>query len=110
MPPRSIRKPVADQCFHTVVVGAETPELHFLGVLDLLSVAVAPFHGDLGVGVGVHQDVECAVAVEDGQEGHGSGDLSEDGLNFVLDFLFGLFNRRLGISVETALEAEICQE
>ena len=97
MPP-SVRKPVADQRFHAVVVGAETPELHFLGILDFLGVAVAPFDGDFGVSVSVHQDIECAVAIEDGQEGHGGGDLSEDGLDFVLDFLFGLFNRRLGIS------------
>lgn len=51
-----------------MVVGAEASELHLLCVLDFFGVAVAPFYGDLGVGIGVYQNVECAVAIQDGQE------------------------------------------
>lgn len=41
---RSISQPVADQCANPVVICAEASELDLLCVLDLLGIAVAPFH------------------------------------------------------------------
>ena len=72
---------------------AETPQLYALPVGDLLGVAVAPFHGDLAVGVGVDQHVEGAVAGQLREEGHGRCDLAEDGGDFGLDLCFGLVGR-----------------
>lgn len=76
-----------------MVICTEAPELHLLGVFDLLGVAVAPFDRDFGVCVRIHEHVECAVSVENGEEGNGRGDLSENGLDLVLDLLFGFLDR-----------------
>lgn len=80
-----------------MIARAKTPQLHLLPVLNLLGVAIPPFHRDLRVRVRVNQDVERAVArVELGEEGHGGGDLAEDGLNLELDFLFRFLGRGFG--------------
>lgn len=89
-----------------MVVGTEASELHLLCVLDLFGVAVAPFHGDLGVGIGVYQDVECAVAIQDGQECDRCGDLAEDSLDFVLDLFLGLLNGGSGLGILITVEGE----
>lgn len=75
-----------------MTLGTKPPQLHPLPILNLLGVAVAPLDGHLGRRVGIHQDVEGAVAaLELGEEGHGGGDLPEDGGDLGLDLGFGLF-------------------
>lgn len=87
-----ISQSVADKRANTVVVGAEAAELDFLGVLDLLSIAVTPFHRDIRVSIGVDEDVESAIAIENGEEGDGGSNLAENGLNLFLNLLLRLFN------------------
>ena len=80
-----------------MIARAETPQLHLLPILNLLGVAISPFHRHLRVRVRVDQDVERAIArVELGKEGHGGGDLAEDGLDFELDLLFGFLGGWFG--------------
>jgi len=74
-----------------MITRTKPPELHPLGVINLLGVAVAPLDGHVGIGVGVDEHVEGTVAGELGEEGDGGGDLAEDGGDFVLDFFFGFF-------------------
>jgi hypothetical protein len=40
--PYSIRQPVADHSVDAVITRTETPQLHFLSILDLLRITVAP--------------------------------------------------------------------
>lgn len=87
--------PIAHQRIDPMVARAKTPQLHLLPVLDLLSVAVAPFYGHVRIRVRVHQDVKSAVPVELGKEGHRGGDLPEYRLDLGLDLLFGFFGRWL---------------
>ena len=87
--PRLITQPVAHQGVDAVTRRAEPPELDALAVLDLLGVRVAPLDGDVGVGVGVDEHVEGAVALQLGQEGDAGGDLAEDGGDLGLDLRFG---------------------
>jgi hypothetical protein len=69
---------------------AETPELHLLPILDLLRIAIAPFHWYIAIRIGIDQYVERAVAIELGEEGYRGGDLAEDRLDLGLDLGFGL--------------------
>lgn len=78
-----------------MITCAKTPQLHLLPVLDLLGITIPPFYRYIGVCVCVDKDIECAVPVELWEEGYGGGDLSEDRLDFGLDFLLRLFERRL---------------
>lgn len=57
--PRNV--PVADKCIDTVIAGTETAQLHFLAVLNLLRVAVAPLDRYVRVGIGIDQHIECAI-------------------------------------------------
>ena len=77
--------PVRHQRVDAVAVRREAPQHDLLGVLDLLRVTVAPLERHVTIGIGVHQHVECAVAVEHRQESDGSGDLTEKRLDFLLD-------------------------
>ena len=80
-----------------MIARAETPQLHFLPILNLLGVAIPPFHRHFRVRVRVDQDVERAIArVELWKEGHGGCDLAEDGLDFELDVLFGFLGGWFG--------------
>ena len=97
--PKSLRQPVAHQSIDLVIARAEAPELHLLGILNLLRIAVTPFHRHLGVGVCVYEHVEGAVALELRQEGNRSRDLPEDGLYLVLNLLLRLFWSGLRSSV-----------
>ncbi len=72
---------------------AESSQLYPLGVFNLLGVAVAPFYRDLAVGIGIHEDVECAVAIELREERHRRCDLSKNRGDLGLDFGFGLLSR-----------------
>lgn len=83
---------IADQRFHTMIIRAEASQLHLFSVLDLLGVTVAPFNRHVGVRIGVYQDIECAVPVQDRKKRNGGGDLAEDGLDLVLDFLLGFLD------------------
>lgn len=76
-----------------MVICAEASELHLLGVFDLLRVAVAPFDRHFRVCVRIYEHIECAIPIENRKEGHGGGDLSEDGLDFVLDLFLGFLDR-----------------
>lgn len=86
-----------------MIVRAEASQLHLLGVLDFLGVTVSPFHGHFGVGVGVDQHVESAIAIQHRKECNGSGNLAEDCLDFFLDFLFGLLDGLRGLGVRIAV-------
>lgn len=100
--PRIRDSPITDQRIHAMVARAETPQLHLLPVFNLLRVAIAPLHRHFRVRVRVDQDVERAVArIELRKEGHGGGDLAENGLDFKLDVLLrllrGWFGRRVSV-------------
>lgn len=101
--------PVAHERIHAVIAGAEAPQLHLLPVLDLLGITIAPFDGDIRVGVGVDENVESAVAVELGKEGDRGGDLSEYGLDLRLDFLFRLLGRCLLLIVDGGGVLLVCR-
>lgn len=91
-----------------MVVGAEAAKLNFLGVLDLFGVAVSPFHGHFGICVCVYQHVERTVSIQNGEKSDRRCDLAEDGLDFFLDFLLGLFDRGLGgLRVSVSVDCEI---
>lgn len=53
-----------------MIVGTETAQLYFLGVLDFLGVTVTPFHGHFRVGIGINEYVEGAISVQHGEERH----------------------------------------
>lgn len=95
----SISKAITNQRINPMARCTEAPQLHLLPVLNLLCVAVTPFHGHLGVCVRVDQNVERAVPVEDGQESCRRGDLPEYSLDFVLDLFFGLGGGEFGCAV-----------
>ena len=73
-----------------MIASAEASELHLLAILDFLCIAVAPFEWDIGVGISIDKNVECAVSVEHWQKSHRGRDLPEDGLDLCLDFRLGL--------------------
>lgn len=75
-----------------MVIRAEASQLHLFGVFDLLGVTVAPFNRHVGVCIGVYQDVEGAIPVQDRKKRDRGGNLAEDGLDLVLDFLFCFFD------------------
>ena len=80
-----------------MIARAETPQLHLFPILNLLGVAISPLHRHFRVRVRVDQDVEGAIArIELREEGYGSCDLAEDGLDFELDLLFRLLRGRFG--------------
>ena len=84
--------PVTHKRINPMITRAETSQLHFLAIFNLLGVAISPFHWHFRVRVCVDQDIERAVACfQLWKEGHGGGDLAEDGLDFELDFLLCLF-------------------
>ena len=88
--------PITNKRVDPMVARAETSQLHLLPILNLLRVAISPFHRHFGVRICVDQDVERAIAgIELGQEGHGCCDLAEDGLDFELDLLLCLLRDRL---------------
>lgn len=81
-----------------MIICAEASQLYFLGVFDLFGIAVAPFNGHIRVRVGIYQDVESAVPIQDRKEGNRSGDLAENRLNLVLNLFLGFFDRLLVVS------------
>lgn len=83
-----------------MVIRAEASQLHLFSVFDLLGVTVAPFNRHVGVRIGVYKDVERAIPVQDRKKRNRGGDLAEDGLDLVLDFLLGFLDDfRLVVSV-----------
>lgn len=90
-----------------MIICTKASQLHLFGVLDLLGVTVAPFHRHFGVRIGVDQDVEGAVAVQNGEEGNGRGDLAEDCLDFVLDLFFGLLDGGCGLGVTVEMDVSL---
>ena len=52
-----------------MIARTEASQLDFLSILDLLRIAVSPLDGDIGVCVGIYQDVECAIAIENREKG-----------------------------------------
>lgn len=45
----SIQQPIADHRVHLVIAGAETSQLDFLSILDLLCITVSPLDGHVRV-------------------------------------------------------------
>jgi len=86
-----------------MITRTEAPKLHFLPILDLLRIAVAPLHWHIGVCIGVYQNVECTVTIELWEECDRGRDLPEDRLDFFLDLLFGLL--RLWFCTSVSLSA-----
>jgi len=94
-----ISQAIADQRLDPVIICTKASQLHLFSILDFLSVTVAPFNRHFGVRVGVDQDVEGAVSVQNGEKRNGGGNLAENCLNFILDFLFGLLDGSCGLGV-----------
>lgn len=90
---RSFGQAITDQGLHSVVIRTEASQLHFLGILNLFGIAVAPFDGHIRVCVSVHEDVECAVSVQNWEEGDRGRNLAKDSLYLFLDLFLGLLNR-----------------
>lgn len=78
-----------------MVVRTEASQLYLLRVLDLFRVAIAPFNGHFGVGIGVNENVEGAVSIKHGKECDGCCDLAENSLYLILDLLLRLLDRSL---------------
>ncbi len=76
-----------------MVRGAKTPQLHLFSILDLLGIAVPPFHRHIAVCICIHQYIERAVTFQLGQESDRGCDLSEDGLDLGLNLCVGLLWR-----------------
>lgn len=77
-----IHPPIADQSVNPMIAGTETSQLHFLSILNLLRIAIAPFHGHVRVCICVYQHIEGAVAgVQLRKKCYRGGDLAEDRLN-----------------------------
>src|SRR4051794_23791990 len=96
-----------------MIARTETTQLYFFSILDLFGVAVPPLHRHVRVGVGIHKNVECAVPIQYGEKGHGSRDLSEDGLYLLLDlFLCLLGNKLIGVRLPVATQqmGAFCEE
>ena len=70
--------------------GGEAAELHLLTVHDVAGIGILPLLRHDGRCVGVHQEIEAAGFVQEGEEGHRRRDLPDDGLNLVVNFLDGL--------------------
>lgn len=81
---------VRDHALHLVNTGGEATELHLLTVHDVPGIGILPLLRDDGRLVGVHQQIEAAGFVKEGEEGNRRGDLADDGLNLVVNFLDGL--------------------
>lgn len=92
--------PVANESIDPVVTRTETPQLHFLAVLDLLCITITPFHRYIGIRVCVHKNIESTITVQLGKERHRGGNLAKDGLNLILDLLLGLLRGWLDFSLE----------
>lgn len=75
-----------------MVIGAEASQLHLFGILNLLGITVTPFHGHLRIRIGVDENIEGAVAIQNREEGDRSGDLTENSLDLLLDFFFCLLD------------------
>lgn len=56
--------PVAHQRIHPMITSTKAPQLHLLPILDLFGVAIAPLNRDIGIGVGIYQHIEGAIAIE----------------------------------------------
>ena len=82
-----------------MIARAEAPQLHLLGILNLLRVTVTPFHRHFRVGVCVYEHVEGTVTLELRKESNRCRNLSEDGLYLVLDLLLCLLRSGLRASV-----------
>jgi hypothetical protein len=81
-----------------VVARAEGSQLHFFAVLDFFGVAVAPLERDVGICIGIHQHIECAIAIEHRQESDRGSDLSKDRLDLSLDLSLSLLFWNLATS------------
>lgn len=106
---RSVGKPVADECAHTVIIGTETAQLNLFGVLDFLGVTVTPFHRHFRVGIGINEHVECAISVQHGEERNRRSDLAEYGLNLFLYFFFWLLSGFCCLGFGIAVRKVGCQ-
>ena len=86
--------------------GSEATELHLLTVHDVPGIGILPLLRYEGRLVGVHQQIEAAGLVQEGKEGNRRGNLTDDGLNLVMNFLDGLahlLGRTAGAAAATAL-------
>lgn len=81
---------VGNQRIDFVNFGGETAKLDLLTVHDVARIRILPLLGNGSVLVGVDKKIEGTGLVEQRQEGDASSDLSNNGLNFVVDFLDGL--------------------
>jgi hypothetical protein len=83
---------------NSMIHGAETPQFNIFSVLDVLGVAVSPFLvWDIGVGVGIDEDVESTPTFQHWQEGDRSGNLAYNGLDLGVDLGFCLFFLRMWV-------------
>lgn len=77
-----------------MIASTETTQLHPLAVGDFLRITITPLYRNVAIGVGVDQHVEGTIPSKLRQESDRGCDLSEDGRNFVLNFLLGLLGLR----------------
>ena len=70
-------------------LGGETTKLDLLTVHDVARIGILPLLGDNGILVGVDQKVKSTRLIEQRQERDTGSDLSDNGLNFIVDFLDG---------------------
>ena len=81
---------VRDHALHLVNAGGEATELHLLTVHNVPGIGILPLLWHDGRLVRVHQQIEAAGFVQEGEEGNRRGNLADDGLNLIVNFLDGL--------------------
>ena len=89
---------VSNHRVYLVNRGSEAAELDFGRVQNVARVGIGPLFGSFDFLVRVHEQVEGAGFLQERKEGDTSGDLTNDGLDFVVDLLDGLGTLR-GIRV-----------
>lgn len=72
-----------------MIIRTETPQLHFLPILNLLCIAITPLHWHLAISIRIHQHIERTIAIQLREKRHARCNLPEDRLDLGLDFWLG---------------------
>lgn len=81
---------IRDHRLDFVDLGGEGAQANFLGICNVLGFRFFPLGGHRSVLIGIHKQVKAARCFEQRQEGHGSGDLTNDLTDFVDNLFFWL--------------------
>ena len=54
---------VANESTNTVIISTEASQLNLFRVLDLLCIAITPFHRHIGVSISIDKNIKCAISI-----------------------------------------------